>query len=92
MSAVAEATPQGGPLSRLLSNIMLNELGRELARRGLRFVRYANLRKRGVGRELGLHTADSICGPCRLAISPAHAIALPNVYFDSLGLTRLTVL
>lgn len=34
--------PQGGPLSPLLSNIMLNELDRELARRGHRFVRYAD--------------------------------------------------
>ncbi|MDE3838620.1 group II intron reverse transcriptase/maturase [Bacillus methanolicus] len=37
-----EGTPQGGPLSPLLSNIMLNELDKELERRGLRFVRYAD--------------------------------------------------
>jgi RNA-directed DNA polymerase len=40
--AVREGTPQGGPLSPLLSNIVLNELDCELARRGLRFVRYAD--------------------------------------------------
>ena len=34
--------PQGGPLSPLLSNVMLNELDRELERRGHRFVRYAD--------------------------------------------------
>ena len=34
--------PQGGPLSPLLSNVMLNELDRELTRRGHRFVRYAD--------------------------------------------------
>ena len=34
--------PQGGPLSPLLSNIMLNELDKELASRGHRFVRYAD--------------------------------------------------
>jgi len=34
--------PQGGPLSPLLSNIMLNELDRELEKRGHRFVRYAD--------------------------------------------------
>ena len=34
--------PQGGPLSPLLSNIMLNELDKELKRRGHRFVRYAD--------------------------------------------------
>ena len=37
-----EGTPQGGPLSPLLSNIVLDELDWELARRGLRFVRYAD--------------------------------------------------
>jgi len=35
-------TPQGGNLSPLLSNIMLNELDKELERRGLRFTRYAD--------------------------------------------------
>jgi group II intron reverse transcriptase/maturase len=40
--AVQEGTPQGGPLSPLLSNIVLNEMDGELARRGLRFVRYAD--------------------------------------------------
>ena len=37
-----EGTPQGGPLSPLLSNVVLNELDWELARRGHRFVRYAD--------------------------------------------------
>lgn len=37
-----EGVPQGGPLSPLLSNIMLNELDNELERRGHKFVRYAD--------------------------------------------------
>jgi RNA-directed DNA polymerase len=37
-----EGTPQGGPLSPLLSNLVLDALDRELERRGLRFVRYAD--------------------------------------------------
>jgi len=37
-----EGTPQGGPLSPLLSNILLDELDRELEQRGHRFVRYAD--------------------------------------------------
>jgi RNA-directed DNA polymerase len=37
-----EGTPQGGPLSPFLSNIVLDELDRELESRGLRFVRYAD--------------------------------------------------
>jgi group II intron reverse transcriptase/maturase len=40
--AVHEGTPQGGPLSPLLSNIVLDELDWELERRGHRFVRYAD--------------------------------------------------
>ena len=37
-----EGTPQGGPLSPLLSNVILNELDKELEKRELRFVRYAD--------------------------------------------------
>ena len=53
-------------------------------------VRFAELRKRGVGKDLAAKTAGSAHGPWRLANSPALAIALPNAYFDSLGIPRLT--
>ena len=42
MSTRTEGTPQGGPLSPLLSNILLDDLDRELKRRGLSFCRYAD--------------------------------------------------
>jgi len=42
VSPRTEGTPQGGPLSPLLSNILLDEWDRELERRGHRFVRYAD--------------------------------------------------
>jgi len=42
VSPNVEGTPQGGPLSPLLSNLVLDELDRELERRGHRFVRYAD--------------------------------------------------
>jgi len=42
VSPVEEGTPQGGPLSPLLSNLVLDELDRELERRHLRFARYAD--------------------------------------------------
>ena len=52
-------------------------------------VRFAELRKRGVGRDLAAQTAGSAHGPWRIANSPALSIALPNAFFDSLGLPRL---
>ena len=42
LSPSVEGTPQGGPLSSLLSNIVLDQLDRELERRGHRYVRYAD--------------------------------------------------
>jgi RNA-directed DNA polymerase len=53
-------------------------------------VRFAELRKRGVDKELAACTAGSPHGPWRLANSPALAKALPNAYFDSLGIPSLT--
>jgi group II intron reverse transcriptase/maturase len=42
VSSTREGTPQGGPLSPLLSNVMLHELDKELEKRGHRFCRYAD--------------------------------------------------
>jgi len=57
-----EGAPQGGPLSPLLSNIVLDELDRELERRGHRFVRYADDCNIYVGSErAGLRVMASIC-------------------------------
>jgi RNA-directed DNA polymerase len=53
-------------------------------------VRFDELRKRGVGKDLAAQTAGSAHGPWRLANSPALGFALPNAYFDSLGIPRLT--
>lgn len=53
--------------------------------------RYAELRRRGIGRELAARTAGSSHGPWRLGNSPALARALPNSLFTTLGLPSLTV-
>jgi len=53
-------------------------------------VRFAELRKRNVATDLAARTAGSAHGPWRLAASPALSLALPNAYFDSLGIPRLT--
>lgn len=54
-------------------------------------VRFAELRKRGLSKDLAAKTAGSAHGPWRLSNSPALAIALPNAYFVSLGLPSLVV-
>jgi RNA-directed DNA polymerase len=54
-------------------------------------VRFAELRKLGVGKDLAAQPAGSAHGPWRLANSPALQFALTNAYFDSLGIPRLTV-
>jgi len=54
-------------------------------------VRFAALRKRGVGKDLAAKMASSSHGPWGVAQSPGLHIALPNAYFDSLGIPRLTV-
>jgi RNA-directed DNA polymerase len=63
VSSVEEGTPQGGPLSPLLSNIVLDELDRELERRHHRFVRYADDCNIYVGSErAGKRVMQSITG------------------------------
>ena len=54
-------------------------------------VRFAELRRRGVGKDLAAKTVGSAHGPWRLADSPGLHFALPNAYFDSLWIPRLTV-
>jgi RNA-directed DNA polymerase len=71
---VVEGTPQGGPLSPLLSNVVLDELDWELDRRGLRFVRYADdaniyVRSRRAGQRVMESTRQFIEGRLRLKIN-----------------------
>jgi len=54
-------------------------------------VRFAELRKRGVGKDLAAQTAGSAHGPWRLTHNPALILALPNAYFDALGIPRFIV-
>ena len=83
VSPVDEGTPQGGPLSPLLSNIVLDELDRELERRGLRFARYADDCNIYVGsRRAGERVMESvtrfITGRLRLRVNQSKsAVARP---------------
>jgi RNA-directed DNA polymerase len=51
--------------------------------------RFAELRRRGVGRDLAAQTAGSPHGPWRLANSPALTIALPTAFLSSIGLSSV---
>ena len=84
VSPVDEGTPQGGPLSPLLSNLVLDELDRELERRGHRFVRYAddcNIYVRSVraGQRVMESISDFISQRLKLKVNQAKsAVARPQ--------------
>ena len=81
---VDEGTPQGGPLSPLLSNIMLDDLDKELARRGHRFCRYADdcniyVRSRRAGERVMASTSRFLTNKLRLKVNEAKsAVARPE--------------
>lgn len=68
-----EGTPQGGPLSPLLSNLLLNEVDWELERRGLAFARYADdcnvYVKSKRAAERAMQTMEKIMGKLKLKIN-----------------------
>lgn len=79
-----QGVPQGGPLSPLLSNIVLSELDEELARRGLRFVRYADdcniyVRSERAGQRVMASVSSFIERRLRLKVNAAKsAVARPE--------------
>lgn len=74
-----EGTPQGGPLSPLLSNILLTDLDRELERRGLAFVRYADdcnvyVRSKAAGERVMGSIKDFLAQRLRLKVNEAKSV------------------
>ncbi len=84
VAPVDEGTPQGGPLSPLLSNLMLDDLDRELTRRGLRFCRYADdcniyVRSRRAGERVMASVSRFLTAKLRLTVNEAKsAVARPG--------------
>ena len=84
VSPSVEGTPQGGPLSPLLSNLVLDELDRELERRGHRFVRYADdcnvyVRSERAGQRVMESVRQFIAQKLRLKVNEAKsAVARPR--------------
>jgi RNA-directed DNA polymerase len=83
VSPTEEGAPQGGPLSPLLSNLVLDDLDRELQRRGLRFARYADdcniyVRSRRAGQRVMESITRFITGKLKLKVNEAKsAVARP---------------
>jgi RNA-directed DNA polymerase len=76
-----EGTPQGGPLSPLLSNVLLDEVDKELEKRGHAFVRYADdcnvyVRSRRAGERVMQHLTR-LYARLRLRINPAKSAVAP---------------
>ena len=84
VSPSVEGTPQGGPLSPLLSNLVLDELDRELERRGHRFVRYADdcniyVRSERAGQRVMESVTQFITAELKLKVNEAKsAVARPQ--------------
>ena len=84
VSPSVEGTPQGGPLSPLLSNLVLDELDRELEHRGHRFVRYADdcnvyVRSERAGQRVMESVTRFITQKLRLKVNEAKsAVARPQ--------------
>ena len=81
---VDEGTPHGGPLSPLLSNLLLDDLDKELARRGHRFCRYADdcniyVRSRRAGERVMASISQFLTKKLRLKVNEAKsAVARPE--------------
>uniref|UniRef100_UPI004048A33B group II intron reverse transcriptase/maturase n=2 Tax=Roseivirga sp. TaxID=1964215 RepID=UPI004048A33B len=82
--------PQGSPLSPLLSNIMLHELDRELERRGLKYVRYADdfsiyTKTKSEARKIGNSIFEFLRDKLKLPINRAKSGIRRPVQFQVLG-------
>lgn len=90
VSPTEMGTPQGGPLSPLLSNLVLDELDQELQRRGLRFCRYADdvniyVRSARAGQRVMEGVSRLITRRLKLRVNPSKSKVAPAWECEFLG-------
>lgn len=93
-----EGAPQGGPLSPLLSNLMLNDIDWELHKRGIKFVRYADDQNLYLGSKKAakhaMETMRALVGRLKLRInegkSSVRPVLSPNLKFLGFSFRRRT--
>ena len=92
IQATALGTPQGGPLSPLLANILLDDLDKELERRGHRFVRYADdllilVKSRRAGERVMRSATRFLTRQLKLAVNEHKSRVVPTDECTYLGYT-----
>ena len=85
-----EGTPQGGPLSPLLANLLLDDLDKELERRGHRFCRYADdcniyVRSQAAGERVMTSVVAFLEGKLRLKVNRTKSAVAPVMERSFLG-------
>jgi RNA-directed DNA polymerase len=85
-------TPQGGPLSPMLSNILLDDLDKELERRGLPFVRYADdfavfAKSQRAAERIMASVSRYLTGTLRLVVNQEKSRVVASEEFEFLGLS-----
>jgi len=83
-------TPQGGPLSPILSNILLDDLDKELERRGLPFVRYADdfavfAKSKRSAERIMISVSRYLTGTLRLVVNQEKSQVVASTEFEFLG-------
>lgn len=92
IQATALGTPQGGPLSPLLANILLDDLDKELERRGHRFVRYADdllilVKSRRAGERVMASVTRFLTRKLKLVVNEHKSRVVPTNECTYLGFT-----
>ena len=90
LETIRKGVPQGGPLSPLLSNILLDHLDKELEKRGHKFVRYADdfvilVKSRRAGERVMKSIRNYLTSHLKLTVNESKSRVIPSSQLDFLG-------